>query len=392
MRSNIVFRLVRRGEPIPPYIRLQPGGFPRLGPVIRWISRAVLLGRTHHVVRVVGQMPSDPAPFFEKVRRAIVMGVIRSVVPSSHTLPLLAGHRVVVPGWAFPALDALGPEAQAARQRAFALWWGSIRSVFWDEGEVQERALSIAREAEEERLRNLQWDGGVRRRLTPEDYREARELASWVAQHALLQAYSRDLGEAPSLLSLEEAVLWAAKGQDHPRLPEVLRLLNLVGAEWPTSPVSFGGVSPLFYLFYLARIESRWGALAQRLGSWNQALLRRARALQRWVLENPGAPLAQGISLIFGESLEAMEEGRAVFEALFPMSLEEAILREDREEEDLPHYDPEEDLPPYDPERELQVRALREALEIEGVTAEEALEDPRLFARVRELTLALFER
>jgi len=198
-----------------------------------------------------------------------------------------------------------------------------------------------------------------------------------------------------TLGELEVAVARALQGEEVPELVGVVRVLEEMGLEWPIYPGKVpGGISPLFWLIYWAGEEKGWGALAERLGTWNPGALRAARALQRAAKADPEGGLeawakAAGVKV---------EEARTLWALLHQGSVEE-WTRGDEESGQYPEEEAGEEaayLPSYEgileeEKEERQREALRAALEALGLTAEEVLEGNQdLLEEVARLAWAFY--
>ncbi len=378
----------------------------RLEEAAEFLARAIRLGQADVKVNIYpkGQVPQPSLEEGRQIRAALTALVLDKVLSRKWVVPLLKGHRPWVPGWAFWALDALGPEAQAARQAAFERWWTEVLALAPLEDALEE----LLQEEEEEGIRRIEWAHGEARSPEAEDYLAVRLK---VEEKASALEASRALPEAPSLTALEAALVvaihegaWEARRRNsdcpaafvfahHDRVPVVYgagfapeleafsRLLEAVGGQWPTfrDPAKLvkGGVSPAFVIFWHGLFEARWGALAHRLGTYDGQVLRKARALQR--LLNEGATPEGALWTLFGDQAP---KWAWLLEALAP-KLEVSYNLGDEEEEVV------EDLREYDPEGEMRLEALRQALEIRGVSAEEALENPEIQGEVKALVEGL---
>lgn len=194
-----------------------------------------------------------------------------------------------------------------------------------------------------------------------------------------------------TLRELEVAVARALQGEEVPELVGVVRVLEEMGLEWPRNPgTPPRGVSPLWWVIYWAGEEKEWGALAERLGTWNPRALRAARALQRAAQADPQGGLeawakAAGVK---------EEEAQALWALLHQGSVEEWTRGRGDEEEDL--WEEEAYLPSYEEileeeEEKRQREALAQALEALGLTAEEVLANPALFEEVARLARAFYD-
>lgn len=195
-----------------------------------------------------------------------------------------------------------------------------------------------------------------------------------------------------TLRELEAAAARALQGEEVPELVGVARVLEDLGLEWPRNPgTPPRGVSPLWWVIHWARREAQWGSLAERLGTWNQAALRAARALQRAAQADPQGGLEAWAK---AAGVEA-EEARALWSLLHQGSVEEWTRGRGDEEEDL--WEEEAYLPSYEEileeeKEERQREALRAALEALGLTAEEVLEGNQdLLEEVKALAWAFYD-
>lgn len=144
----------------------------------------------------------------------------------------------------------------------------------------------------------------------------------------------------------------------------------------------------MWWVIYWAREEKKWGALAERLGTWNPRALRSARALQRAAQADPQGGLEAWAKAAGVEEAEA----RALWALLHQGAVEEWTREGDEGEagEEEATY-----LPSYEEileerERERQAEALRTALEALGVTPEKVLADPALLEEVKAIALAFY--
>lgn len=269
----------------------------------------------------------------------------------------------VVPGWALWVVDLYHPTLATDRERVWQKTVGALQGLrFWD----GEEAVEVAA-AEVDEIWRVRWAHGEGREPSPEDYEAAEFRAALAAQK---KAALSGLPEVPPLRELEWSLL---KGDPH---PGVLHILELFGAEWPLNwrPDPRGAFSPVWSLIRTGRLQKMWGNLALRLGTTRRRVLRAARTFQRFAEENPRLTDEEVLRLAFGEG---WEEWKFLPALLSPASLEELAWKIGDEPEDGENE--------YDPEEEIRRRALREALEIEKLTVEEALRlmeegDPRFKA------------
>ena len=195
-------------------------------------------------------------------------------------------------------------------------------------------------------------------------------------------------GRVFSLQEMEAAIRLFLEYREESRpLEGVARVLEDLGLDWPLYPGKVPqGISSLFWLIHWAREEKRWGALAERLGTWNKRALRLARDLQQ-VMRVPGATLEAATRALGVNPQEAAQ----VWSLLQQGSREEWMKAEADEAEGaepsrLRTY--EEVL--AEEGRRQQLECLHLALEAKGVTAEEVLADPALLEEVKALALAFY--
>lgn len=218
-------------------------------PAQEFLAQAIRLGRTPQVVWALGL----PARALEAAMAAFLKGVI-ALVLNGGVIPV-RGRPVPVPGWAYWALDGLGPEAQKARERAWEGWLrGLLTAREADEGRSQ---------GEEARPRG-EWAHDV-----------GRPAPSW--GWALLRAWEEVRGEGVALppLTLRGFVralsqlltgAWESRAGLSPKAREALegRAVRLAEGGWfPPSPEGLG-VSPAIFAALCRAAERKWrvGALA----------------------------------------------------------------------------------------------------------------------------------
>lgn len=99
----------------------------------RWLSQAIRLGNLPQALWVVGFKDTKEAA---QALRGFGRKVVEEVLKGGD-LPI-RGEKVHVPGWGFPALDLLGPEARKAREEAFQEWKTSLAASREEVGEGEE--------------------------------------------------------------------------------------------------------------------------------------------------------------------------------------------------------------------------------------------------------------
>ena len=406
----------------------------------RWLSQAIRLGNLPQALWVVGFKDTKEAA---QALRGFGRKVVEEVLKGGD-LPI-RGEKVHVPGWGFPALDLLGPEARKAREEAFQEWKTSLAASREEVGEGEEAEerpredwahdtgrpaptwahalLRAWQELREEgyplpKLTRRTFRGTLSRALrgegwfyVPPQVQEAlEERAARLREGGWFPPTAEGLGIDPGLLEellkvkapevvgaegrvfslqeMEAAIRLFLEYREESRpLEGVARVLEDLGLDWPLYPGKVPqGISSLFWLIHWAREEKRWGALAERLGTWNKRALRLARDLQQ-VMRVPGAPLEAATRALGVNPQEAAQ----VWSLLQQGSLEEWMKAEADEAEGaepsrLRTY--EEVL--AEEGRRQQLECLHLALEAKGVTAEEVLADPALLEEVKALALAFY--
>ncbi len=326
--NGIRFRLKNGKEP--PWIFVNARGeVIGVEAAARYIARGIQMGKGEFIVAITTPLPPrDIVARGEEIRRALQDQVVRLVLGQAHEAPIPWARRV--PGWAVTALDRAIPEAAILRRHAFEKWW---EVVFESPSAPDLTALETA-------------------------------LLKWAANRDLTEA------ETKALVRFQEA------------LEDVGLHLPVANDDREIRGLLVGGnaTSPVFLAWAWARrgsiyeeVEAKVGKvgvkLALRLLRWWRA----GGSTETFILENPDL---------------SVEEVREVERALLSseVSYEEWMYKEyDEEYTTYEDYTYEEYV-----EERAQREALRDALEILGLTPEEALR-PEVFPKVRELTLALYE-
>lgn len=327
--SGIRFRL--NGKKEPPWIAVNARGeVIGLEAAARYIARGIKFGKEDFTVSVVTPLPAARVVARGKeIRGALQDQVVRLVLGQAHETPIPWARRV--PGWAVTALDRAIPEAAEARRRAFERWWETLF-------EAAAPGL-VALEA---------------------------ALIKWAANDfALTEAETEALVRFQE--SLEGAGLHLPVANDDREIRGLL--------------VGGNATSPVFLAWAWARRGSIYEEIA-KVGKGSRQVKLALRLLRWWRAGGTTETfLAENPDL-------SVEEVREVERALLTVdvSYEEWMYKEyDEEYTTYEDYTYEEYV-----EEKRQKEALRDALEILGLTPEEALR-PEVFPRVRELTLTLYE-
>lgn len=316
------------GKKEPPWITVNARGeVIGLEAAARYIARGIKFGKEDFTVSVVTPLPArEIVARGEEIRKALQDQVARLVLGQAHETPIPWARRA--PGWAVTALDRAIPEAAEARRRAFERWWETLF-------EAAAPGL-VALEA---------------------------ALIKWAANDfALTEA------ETEALVRFQESLEGA--GLHLPVANDDREIRGLVGG--PTSPV--------FLAWAWARRGSVYDEIHEKVGKDSRKVKLALRLLRWWRAGGSTETfLAQNPDL----SVEEVGEVERALLTVDGISYEEWMYKE--EEEDYTNYTYEEYL-----EERARKEALRDALEILGLTPEEALR-PEVLPRVRELTLALYE-
>lgn len=327
----IKFRLGNKKEP--PWIFVNARGeVIGVEAAARYIARGIQMGKGEFIVSITTPLPPrDIVARGKEIRHALQDQVVRLVLGQAHEAPIPWARRV--PGWAVTALDRAIPEAAILRRQAFEKWWEAVLSP----SAPGLTALETA-------------------------------LLKWAAND-----YDLTEAETKALVRFQEA------------LEEVGLHLPVANDDREIRGLLVGGnaTSPVFLAWAWARRGSIYEEIEAKVGKGSKVKL--ALRLLRWwkaggstetfILENPDL---------------SVEEVREVERSLrcFPgsVSYEEWMQKEyDEEYTTYEEYTYEEYV-----EERAQRQALRDALEILGLTPEEALR-PEVFPKVKELTLALYE-
>ena len=393
----------------------------------RFLAGAIRLGKALHEVYLVG-WARRPQGLEVALANKVVPEVLRGGTIRINETP------VRVPGWAYWALDYLGPRAAWAREESFWAWVGARAREEKEEapdpdprprewahegptrvGWREAVAIAVLLQRPGAPLRLLQevekrlWRGGLEADLEEEilflhkdgsevpleevlqGHPEAQAIEDWVKG----KKEEPPPVPYPSLSEMEREVAQTLRGEGEPG-PWFPHLLGELGLEWPGKGVGQPprGVSPLWWVIYWGEIQGKWGALAERLGvAPHHPLVAKARKLQRAAAQDPKGAL-EGWAQAAGLSLE---EAEAIWGRLHPLSLEgwmEGLGATPFEEPTAEEKD--DDLPTYEEvlereDRERQRAALRAALEATGLKVEEVLADPRLVEEVGNLARAFYD-
>lgn len=330
---GIRFRL--NGKKEPPWITVNARGeVIGLEAAARYISRGIKFGKEDFIVSITTPLPArEIVARGGEIRGALEDQVVRLVLGQSHETPIPWARRA--PGWAVTALDRAIPEAAILRRHAFEKWWEAVFESSAPGLVALETAL-------------LKWAAN--------DYRDLTEA------------------ETKALVRFQEAL--EDVGLHLPVANDDREIRGLLVGGNATSPTS-----PVFLAWAWARRGSIYEEIEAKVGKGSKQVRLALRLLRWWraggttetfILENPDLSV---------EEVAEVEAALLASEA----SYEEWMYKEyDEECTTYEDYTYEEYV-----EERAQKEALRDALEILGLTPEEALR-PEVFPRVRELTLALY--
>lgn len=330
--NGIRFRFSLKKEP--PWILVNARGqVIGVEAAARYIARGIKMGKEDFTVSVVTPLPvREIVARGKEIRGALEDQVVRLVLGQAHKIPIPWARRA--PGWAAMALSRAIPEAASLRQLAFERWW----EVMFETPPPGLTALEAAL---------LKWAAN--------DYRDLTEA------------------ETKALVRFQEALegggLHLPVANDDREIRGLLTGENLA-------------TSPAFLAWAWARRGSIYEEIEDRVGRGSKHVGLALRLLRWWrsggttegfLLQNPWA-----------EPEVVLEVERALLAS--EASYEEWMAGEIDGQEEV-----QETIYTYEEliEERTQREALAEALEILGLTPEEALR-PDLLPKVRELTIALY--